>query len=384
MQNLRGANLDYCWPMITVKPIPDHALLPDYTRVAAEVNYGWRRDKLWFDVPQTSAETINRAGDCWLMALLPLAFERGETLRIHAPVDSLLLANAEKIQRIWAEWHPPRKPIRVKTEALTERPAGGERIGLFFSGGVDSFFSMLHFDETAPAERKIDDLIFVWGFDIPLTNRAAFERTVKAHSEIAASLGKNAVLVATNLRETRLKKLDWASRLHGSAMGSIGLLLGKQSGRILLSSSLGRDDSTGWSLHGRTDPLMSNSQTRFIHYGPEFNRFDKTAFIAQSDVALRHLHVCWEDWSDKNCGRCTKCQFTLAALEILGVRDRALSFPPGSFSLESLRSIRLGTPFARQVIQELKKPAAERSRQDVVAAIDTCLATNSIPDKSPK
>ena len=365
--------------MIDVKPVKDSALLPGYTRVAAIINHGWwRLEKLWFDVPQASSELINSAGDCWLVAMLPLAFDRGETLKVRAPVDPALLQNVEQLQRVWTEWYPPRKPVRVKAARLAEKPSGGERTGLFFSGGVDSFFSLLHFDRTAPAGRKIDDLIFVWGFDILLNNRAAFERIVKAHTEIAASLGKNAVFVVTNLRQTRLERLPWAARLHGAAMGSIGLLLGKQSSRILLSSSLGRDDATGWSLHGRTDPLMSNSRTRFIHYGPEFERFEKTAFIAQSDVALKHLHVCWEDWSDKNCGRCTKCQFTMAALEILGVRDRALSFPPGSFSLDSLRSVPLRNQFERQTIEELKRPAAEHSRPDVVAAIDECLNNNAV------
>jgi hypothetical protein len=154
-------------------------------------------------------------------------------------------------------------------------------------------------------------------------------------------------------------------------------LLGKKSGRILISASNDRDDSTSWSAHKRTDPLMSNSQTRFIHYGTQFKRFEKTAFIAQSNLALKHLHVCWEDWSDKNCGHCTKCQFTLAALEILGDRDRALSFPPGSFSLESLKSVPLRTPFSRQMMAELKERAVERCRQDVVSAIDVCFTANA-------
>ena len=367
--------------MINVRPIVDSSLLPDYTRIAAEINYGWmRKEKIWFDLPQTSAGTAGHSGNGWLMALLPLAFERGETLRIHAPVDATLLANAEKIQQIWAGWFPPRKPIRIEAEpSATPAKTGGGKIGLFFTGGVDSFYSLLHFDKAAGSGEKIDDLIYVWGFDIPLENRAAFEGKVQSLRKIAGGLGKNVVAVATNLRETRLKSLDWAMRLHGSAMGAVGLIAGRQFGTILLSSSHGREDYTPWGAHPDLDPLMSASQTRFVHYGAWVDRFDKMEFIAQSDAALEHLHVCWREKSDKNCGRCEKCCRALLSFELLGKRKLAASFPPEHFSLEYLKSLRFATMVAQQLMAELRNPAVERGRRDVVDAIDACLAANKKP-----
>lgn len=367
--------------MITVKPIPDFALLPDYTRVAAEVNYGWlRKEKLWLDVPPSHAGAIGHSGNGWLMALLPLAFERGETLRIHAPVDPMLLANTEKIQRIWTSWFPQRKSIRVEAEpSPAPAKSGAKKTGLFFTGGVDSFYSLLHFDRTANGGQKIGDLIYVWGFDIPLKNRAAFEGKVESLRKIAGSLGKNAAVIATNLRQTRLRKLDWALRLHGSAMGAVGLTLGSQFGTILVSSSHGREDYTPWGTHPDLDPLMSSSQTQFVSYGAWVDRFDKTAFIAQFDVALRHLHVCWREGSDKNCGKCEKCFRALLSFELLGKKERAASFPHGHFSLEHLKSLRFATLVARQLLAELRGPAAERGRWDAVEAIDACLASNPVP-----
>ena len=363
--------------MITVKPIVDSALLPGHVRVAAEINYGWwQKEKLWFDVPQTHAETAGRSGNCWLMALLPLAFERGERLRIHAPVDPTLLENAEKIQRIWAGWFPPRKPVSVKAEQWTQAAQDDGKTGLFFTGGVDSFYSLLHFDGAAGGGKKVDDLIYVWGFDIPLENRAAFEGKVKSLGEIAASLGKNAVAVATNLRQTRLKSLDWAMRLHGAAMGAVGLMLGKQYGTILVSSSHGREDYTPWGAHPDLDPLMSSRRTRFVHYGAQVDRFDKTAFIAQSDVVLKHLHVCWRGESDKNCGKCEKCYRALLTFELLRKKEKAASFPHDHFSLEYLKSLRFANMIARQLFAEVRDPAVERGRWDIVEAIDACLAAN--------
>jgi hypothetical protein len=368
--------------MITIKPIVDSAALPEHVRVAAEINYGWwQKEKLWFDAPKTHAGVGNAPGNCWLMALLPLAFEGGERLRIHAPVDPTLLENTEKIQRIWAGWFPKRKPVRVQTEQWTQPAKNDGKIGLFFTGGVDSFFSLLHFDRMAGGGQKVDDLIYVRGFDIPLENRAAFERKTAVLSKIAASLGKNMIPMATNLRKTRLGKLRWGLRMHGPALGAAGLTLEKKFKVILISSSHGCADVTPWGTHPDSDPLMSSGQTRFIHYGSQIERFDKTAFIAKSDVALKHLHVCWQEGSDRNCGLCEKCYRTLLTLELLGVREKAANFPGGNISLEYLKSLQVSSPVARQYLDELKKPAIEHSRQDIADAIDACLAGKAMTSK---
>jgi hypothetical protein len=363
--------------MITVKPVTASAPEPGYTRVAAVVRYNWwRRERLWFDVPQSHAKAVNHSSDCWLMALLPLAFERGETLRICAPVDPVLLQNAEKIQRIWSEWFPPRKPVQIDVEGtLQSPPANGGKTGLFFSGGVDSFFSLLHFDQAAGGGRRIDDLIYVWGFDLPLKNRAAFERKMETLSKIAARLGKNLIPVVTNPRQTRLRKLPWGMRLHGPALGAAGLLLGARFKTILLSASFGSRFAgpCPWGEHVLTTPWMSFKGTRFIRYGGESNRFEKTTFIAQYEIALQHLHVCWAEGANTNCGHCEKCCRTLLALELLGVRNRMAGFPDGGLLLDNVKRLRCEGRVARGFLMELKEPAVRLSRRDVLAALEACL-----------
>jgi hypothetical protein len=294
-------------------------------------------------------------------------------------VDALLLANAEKIQRIWAGWFPQRKSIRVEAEPAVKNGSG--KTGLFFTGGVDSFYSLLHFDGTADAGKKIDDLIFVWGFDIPLENRAAFEPKMESIRKIAAHFGKTAIPMVTNLRQTRLRKLDWGLRLHGPALGAAGLIFGDRFRTILVSSSHGREDYAPWGTHPDLDPLMSSSQTQFVPYGAGVDRFDKSVLIAQSDMALQHLHVCWQEGSDRNCGKCEKCSRALLSFELLGKKESATSFPHSHFSLEHLKTLRPSTTVARQLMAELRAPAIERGRRDIVEAIDAYLAANPVPDK---
>ena len=127
--------------MISVKPIKP-AVRAGSRRVAAKISYRWwHHEKLWFDVPENSTPSLMDSCNAWLTAVLPLAFERGESLRICGPVDPVLLQNMEQVQEVWAQWRPERKPVRIfaETAADDRRSDGDARTGCFFSAGVDSF-----------------------------------------------------------------------------------------------------------------------------------------------------------------------------------------------------------------------------------------------------
>ena len=91
---------------------------------------------------------------------------------------------------------------------------------------------------------------------------------------------------------------------------------------------------------------------------------------------MRNLHVCWQNGTAHNCGRCEKCVRTLLTLELLGVREKAASFPPVRFSLDAVRGLRLGSMGAEQVMAELAPHARRLGRADVAAAIEDCLQKN--------
>jgi hypothetical protein len=89
---------------------------------------------------------------------------------------------------------------------------------------------------------------------------------------------------------------------------------------------------------------------------------------------MNHLHVCWQDFSDRNCGTCEKCFRTLLALDLVGARDRATSFPVGPFSPDQLREVWTEKELVIRVYRKLRDHAAQVGRSDVVAVIDECLA----------
>jgi hypothetical protein len=360
-------------------------LLPGTTRLAGRVTGPGlaAEELLWADVPDEVLEDVTTRLDAWLLWLLPHAFETGEELFLDGPVDAELLRHAHELMEVWSCWRPGKHPIRVIAEASDPSEQQGTRTGLFFTAGVDSFYSLLHHDELAHLHpewkmRPVDDLIYVEGYDIPLRHRPALDRKRVALQTVAAETGKTLVTLTTNYRDTgvSLRPKAWGPIVHGPAVAASGLLLGRRWDRLLLSASFGYDELNPWGSTAVTDPLCSTSATRLWHYGADASsdRLRKMECLSRFDVAMNHLHVCWQDFSDRNCGTCEKCFRTLLALDLVGARDRASSFPAGVFSPDRLREVWTEKELVIRVYRKLRDHAAQVGRSDVVAVIDECLA----------
>lgn len=354
-------------------------------RLAVEVTAGGIPDAevVWADVPEALADDLTDRLDAWLLWLLPHAFETGEELVIDGPVDAELLRNAHEVMEVWSCWRPGKRPVRIQAEPADPAERKGSRTGLFFTAGVDSFYTLLHHDEMVRLHPEwrlgpVDDLIYVEGYDIPLRHRPALDRKRVALEAVAREAGKTLVTLATNFRDTRvsLRPNAWGPIVHGPAVAAGGLLLGRRWHTLLISASFAYDEADPWGSHVVTDPLLSTSATRVWHYGAgaSSDRLEKTEFLSRFDVALNHLHVCWQDFSDRNCGLCEKCFRTLLALDLAGVRERAASFPFQTFSPGRLRDVWTEKPLVVRVYRKLRDHADRLGRADVVSVIDECLA----------
>jgi hypothetical protein len=355
----------------------DISINGDRARLRADVRYGsGAAEEYWYDIPRVFEDALARNGNPWLAALLPLAATLGEPLRIGKPVDAVLETNARQLLRIWKSWYP--KLSEISIEADGQAPASEHaptRTGAFFSSGVDSFFTLLRDRPTAaPAERReIDDLITVWGFDIALDNPAAFGRLRERHASLAESIGKGFIDVTTNIRETRWKEAAWSQLSHGPALASVALALGNRFGAVYIAGSGGHRRLRPWGSHSVTDPLFSTRDTTVINDGVAYLRTDKLEFIAQSQLALDNLRVCWESWSDTNCGTCSKCLRTMLALDLFGVLAGCPTLPHPSDLLERIAKLDLSYFVTLGELEDLRKVAKARQRQDVVHAIDTAI-----------
>ena len=351
-----------------------------------------REEPLWIDVPAADAAGLRVSGDPFLAWLAPLAATRGEALRLEAPVDAQLLLQVREVLRIWHIWYPQLADVEVVAPDNTEsRPAYAEtpspappevlerparRTASMFTGGVDSFFTVLRHDagEGTPATVSIDDLLYVHGFDVPLQNIAAAQRVQVSLQRAADSLGKRFLFVATNLRDTCFGVTDWPRLAHGAALAGVAHALSGAYHTVLLGSSAGYGDLRFWGSHPLTDPMFSSSRLAFLHDGAAFMRVQKTEYVVRSPIAMRHLRVCWESTAGDNCGTCNNCIRTMVSLDALGVLDRSATFSREQLDLRRAARIYCRHDYDYRQFGYVRDLAVREQRPDIAAAVESSLA----------
>ena len=330
----------------------------------------------WFDFPGELETVISRSGNPWLACLAPLAVTIGEPLHLCVPVDPLLRDNIQKLMWIWNSWYPELRvvPILAENTELEEQPSL-TRQASFFSGGVDSFFTVLNSSDREKGERgdKIDDLLCVWGFDIPLNNRKSFFRLVKSLKQVATTLDKQLIDVATNIRITGWRQSNWEKIAHGCALGAIALALENRYAQVLVPSTISWRYLSPWGSHPITDPLLSSTDTKIVGDGSDYTRFEKVERIGSKAIVLKNLRVCFESRSDQNCGTCAKCIQTMLMLEVLGVLEQCSTFQSSSVELKQVAKLNISTEFRVRHFRAIRARALKSGRTDIVAAIDKML-----------
>ncbi len=355
---------------------------PNRVRLSADLRYADRpgeSETLWFEVPEDLGERVATSGNAWLAAMLPLASKLGEALHIDGPIDSVLLEGARELMEWWQYWFPEMSVVPIQRASVLAQAGAPSRTAQFFSGGVDSFFTVLRHADTADPV-QVDDLLVGWGFDIPLSDSGAFDRVSTSLASIAAGLGKRLVTFSTNIRETRFGCLPWGVIGHGSAMAAVALLLESVYRRVLIPSTDGYRETGPWGSHATVDHFFSSSTMRVIHDGAAFSRFQKVALVATSPVAMSALRVCWRSQSDSNCGACEKCLRTMIALELCGVLDKASTFAHVRLDLD--RVVRVHCPHTAQgslqlYYLEMRDEARRRGRKALAKAISRALRRSS-------
>jgi len=293
-------------------------------------------------------EWLTSPGDALLAALLLPAMRAGEDLVIDAPVSPRLRDGVQTIMKIYQAWVPglrgERRPNIVAPVGSPAPPGGGT--GLFFSCGVDSFYSLLRGSSTpdtarAPAVADLS-LVLAYGFDIRPGNRSLFDKIAQSARRVADEKGHPLVIVETNIRDFSDTRVGW-DFYHGAALASMGLLLSGRFSTMLIPSTHDFGELVPWGSHPLLDPLWSTETVEFVHHGCEASRTEKVRHIAASPLALATLRVCWPDWGEQyNCGRCEKCVRTMLALHLAGALSRAETFP-SSLQPRVVRDLQLVT-----------------------------------------
>ena len=287
--------------------------------LAATIRIGEARQNVWFrvDGPPVSGS----ANPFLAVALIP-AMRRGLPLRIEGRISPRVLRGADRVQQTMSVWNENLRSIDVQArEIVPSTRASDDAGGAFFSGGVDSFYTVQKHRD------RLTHLIFVHGFDIPLGHAAFRKRVSAALRRAARELELEFVEVETNLRHFADPHASWARDYHGSAMAAVALLLAPRFRKIYIPSSYGYSFLFPHGSHPGLDPLWSSESVEIVHDGCEATRFEKVEALASWGTALRTLRVCWQlEDGVYNCCECRKCLWTMAFLRACGALERAETF----------------------------------------------------------
>ncbi len=217
-------------------------------------------------------------------------------------------------------WHGRVRPRAPRGHRHAHRAAGR---ALCFTGGVDSFFSLLG-NRHYPSH-----LLYVVGFDVDVDDAPRVDQVVALITEVAKARNLTPAIVRTDLRaHPRFASISW-EHTHGAALSAIGHLLSPTIGTITIPPSYALDRLVPWGSRPDLDPRWSVTDRLEVKHGDASGRrIDRVMAIAHDPLVHRHLRVCWQNvGADLNCGRCEKCVRTMTALAGAGTLDECATFP---------------------------------------------------------
>ena len=227
------------------------------------------------------------------------------------------------------------------------------------------------------------------GFDMG-DDDSAWNRRIEHQAAFAESSGKQLIPVDTNARDwTEKKEIGW-SFAHGLLISSAGGNLGMK--RLYVASSHTYDHLLPWGSHPLTDPMWSTESTQVVHHGSGTSRSQKTKTILESPSVAENLQVCWEN-IDKNCGECSKCIRTMAAVFLLNGDVKSLP----KFQMSQLKKLQPTSDSLKTTVidlllladetgniefyKKLKKYYLKYERSKIGSLVDKCFL-NSILKKT--
>jgi len=289
-----------------MKP-PDALTLPAWERTdivgfgpGVELDVGG--SPLWWASPDAELRASPEAAIC---LLAPWCALEGRTLHVPPPApERVLLDNVHGATVLMGSWwgHEPLRLALPASGAGNQQPSSlPDATALFFSGGIDSLYSLVR-------RPDVSLLVFIIGFDIRLQNTAVWQAVVRAHRKLAAERGLRFIALATNLRDHPvLGRMRWA-RYHGVLLAAASHLLREQASHWIVSSSFQQDNLMPWGSHPDLDWRWSGGGIDISHYGADKWPDEKLAAMAGVPMVHRHLRVCYADpRAEGNCGRCEKC-----------------------------------------------------------------------------
>jgi hypothetical protein len=266
-------------------------------------------------VPEEWADWVDHSPAALVPVALVLAARLGDDLRVAAPIDADVQAACRRAIAVQSAWFGWRTPELIAPFGVDRRPRPKRNRALFFTGGIDSWGSLLALQEGPRRDRPTHLVMIDGDSHLPEAVRAA---TVARTRSTAERIGLPLVVVRSDLRALFDPHTRWDYETHGGVLAGTGYLLRNGLGRITIAATNSWPDAIPYGSHPLLDPLWATPHLDVVHHLPEERRWERTLRVAADPLARTTLDVCWEARQVGNCGRCQKCLMTMTSLVLSG------------------------------------------------------------------
>ena len=276
-------------------------------------------------------EPINSC-DSALLAMLPVAMYHKLPIHINGNIsETLFYFINNDIQIILQRVIPKLKSINISVRGFYNKFFESKKTALAFSGGVDSFASLLQLEDRNKSPFNVTDLVLVNAgaigpFNSEYTGLVYDAMKIK-YSNISKDFDKNFIGINTNIDEFYNSELNF-QQTHTIRNIAASLILDGHIKQLFYSS--GTDIYSRISLRPyRTTaivepiliPLLSSESIRFFNIGSQYSRMDKIKKIIEDPRVMNNLFVCVAPPMIKlknnleNCNCCWKCEQTMLSID---------------------------------------------------------------------
>jgi hypothetical protein len=269
--------------------------ISNLTRAPGELSFetgiGGEPRRLWI----RTATAVTPPADAALALCLMPAMRDGGTLALGERVSPRLLRTQREfqaIQRAWSlDWvfgDPPLREVEVRAPPRAPEARHGGRVAAFFSGGVDSWSTLL-------ANPDITDLIFVRGVDLVpgwAHQEGLADQVEMRLREAAAALGLPLHVVETNVRELSDPLLPWEA-YSACPLVAVALFFEPLFGRVLIAGDTDHETQVAIGASRMVDQLWSTERLEIVDDGGRFSREQRLRRIVDHPVVQRSRRGCW-------------------------------------------------------------------------------------------
>lgn len=283
----------------------------------------------FFEVEKCWGEyLVSELSDAFVLALLELAMEKGCDIYYQAPMSEDLKYQLETyLIPAYAKYLEPFNHIKLIGLTSDAQIETAGVVGAGFSGGVDSFYSVLKHINSPYQSKRVTHLLLalngaaLMGISEEMDQKWFIEEKMRLQ-KAATELGLEFIAVNSNVSLVNGYK---EHLLGGDSIPTLAFVhaLRKLFGAYYWASGYEASvfhfetvDGTYMDMFAL--PMLSVKGLRFYLSGSEANRVEKVAYIADNNVAQNYLTVCAHPDS---CGICSKCLRTMTELYSLGKLD---------------------------------------------------------------